>query len=215
MRSPVRLPGQQSKQLAAGEFFRGEHWPGGGRTGWKVRRCVHGHVNQDPGIGTADDWPWPSQDRETSPWRRPGDPLVLVKRSQGRLKTVRPAKPLKPRRDLQVIQFRMIAAAGAYQLIHAGIAALDAAVHDAGWLVPQGRLTAVAGLTGGRRCHDPLNRDTHRSARGAGTAHFTHPPGAGSRSCHYQGPEQRRCYPQTVARRGRYREDTGGQHWDS
>jgi hypothetical protein len=61
----------------------------------------------------------------------------------------------------------------------------------------------VPGLIGGRRCHDPLNRDTHRSARGAGTAHLTHPPGAGSRSCHYQGPEQRRCYPQTVTRRSR------------
>ena len=65
----------------------------------------------------------------------------------------------------------------------------------------QGRLIAVAGLIGGRRCRDPLNRDTHHSARGAGTAHLTHPPGAGSRSCHYRGLEQRRCYPQTVARR--------------
>ena len=30
------------------------------------------------------------------PWRRPGNPLVLVKHSQARLKPVRPAKPLKP-----------------------------------------------------------------------------------------------------------------------
>jgi hypothetical protein len=51
MRSLVRCPVKQSKQLVAGEFFRGERWPGGGRAGWKVRRCVHGHVNQDPGIG--------------------------------------------------------------------------------------------------------------------------------------------------------------------
>lgn len=165
----------------------------------------------DPGIGTADDWPWPSQDRETSPWRRPGDPLVLVKRSQGHRKPVRPAKPLKPRRDLEVIPFPAIAAGGADQLIHAGVTALDAAVHDAGRLVPQGRLTAVAGLTGGRGCHDPLSRDTPRSVRGAGTAHVTHPPGAGSRSCHYQGLEQRRCYSQTVTRRSRKRHSQPGR----
>src|SRR5690242_16151958 len=113
----------------------------------------------DPGgIGTADDWPWPGQDRETSPWRRPGDPLVLVKRSQGHRKPVRPAKPLKPRRDLQVIPFPMIAAGGGDQLIHGGVAALDAAVHDADRLTPQERLTAVARLTG-RGCHGPLSRD--------------------------------------------------------
>ena len=43
----------------------------------------------------------------------------------------------------------MIAAVRADDLIHAGVAALDAAVHDAGRLVPQDRLAAVAGLTGG------------------------------------------------------------------
>src|SRR2546430_17413205 len=82
-------------------------------------------------------------------WRRPGNPLVLVKHSQGRLKPVRPAKPLKPRRDLQVIQIRTIAAAGANQLIHVGVAALDTAVHDADRLAPQDRLAAVTGLAGG------------------------------------------------------------------
>jgi hypothetical protein len=46
-----------------------------------------------------------------------------LKHSQGRLKPVRPAKPLKPRRDLGVIQVRMIAAAGADQLIRVGVAA--------------------------------------------------------------------------------------------
>ena len=40
------------------------------------------------------------------PWRRPGNPLVLVKHSQARLKHVRPAKPLKPRRDRRKIQVR-------------------------------------------------------------------------------------------------------------
>jgi hypothetical protein len=53
----------------------------------------------------------------------------------------------------------MIAAAGADQLIHAGVAALDPAAHDADRLVPQDRLAAVTGLTGGRGCHDPLSRD--------------------------------------------------------
>jgi hypothetical protein len=84
---------------------------------------------------------------------------VLVKHSQGRLKPVRSAKPLKPRRDLGVIQVRMIAAAGADQLIRVGVAALDAAVHDADRLVPQDRLAAVAGLTGGRGCHDGLRHN--------------------------------------------------------
>src|SRR5690348_7913132 len=93
------------------------------------------------------------------PWRRPGDPLVLVKHSQGCLKPVRPAKPLKPQRDLRVIQVRIIAAAGADHLVHAGVAALDTAVHDADRLAPQDRLAAVTRLTGRRRCHDPLSRD--------------------------------------------------------
>jgi len=123
---------------------------------------------------------------------------VLVKQGQGCLEPVRPAKPLKPRRDLGVIQVRTIAAAGADQLIHAGVAALDAAVHDADRLAPQDRLAAVAGLTGGWGCHDVLRHDaqppvtaiggtrcgdadraaswsaTHRRVRGARTAHSTH-----------------------------------------
>src|SRR5690242_21361366 len=92
----------------------------------------------------------------------------------------------------------MIAATGADQLIHVGVAALDTAVDDADRLTPQDRLTAVTGLTGGRRCHDPLSRNaqppvtastgtwcgdsgradsrsaTRRSVRGARTAHSTH-----------------------------------------
>ena len=84
---------------------------------------------------------------------------MLVKHSQGRLKPVRPTKPLKPRRDLRVIQVRTIAAVGADQLIHVGVAALDPAVHDADRLAPQDRLATVTGLTGGQGCHDPLSRD--------------------------------------------------------
>jgi hypothetical protein len=76
---------------------------------------------------------------------------VPVKHSQARLKNVRPAKPLKPRRDLRVIQVQVIAAAGADQLIHVGVAALDTAVHDADRLAAQmDHPAAVAGLTGRR-----------------------------------------------------------------
>jgi hypothetical protein len=119
---------------------------------------------------------------------------VLVKHSQARLKPVRPAKPLKPRRDLRVIQVRMIAAAGADQLKHVGVAALDTAVHDADRLAAQmDQPAAVAGLTGGRGCHNLLRHNvqppitaltgtrygdsrfaTRRIVKGARIAHSTH-----------------------------------------
>jgi hypothetical protein len=105
-------------------------------------------------------------------WRRPGNPLVLVKHGQGRLKPVRPAKPLQPPRDLRVIQVRMIAAAGADQLEHVGVAALDTAVHDADRLVPQDRLAAVAGLTSGRgvtTLSGTMRSHRSRPSRGRGT----------------------------------------------
>ena len=154
------------------------------------------------------------------PWRRPGNPLVLVKHSKGCLKPVRPAKPLKPRRDLRVIQVWMIAAAGADQLIHVGVAALDTAVHDADRLAAQDRIAAVTGLTGGRGCHDLLRHDTQapvtaiagtrcgdsrrtdsrsvtrRRARGARTAHATHRREVGLATT--GGLEQRRCYHHTI-----------------
>jgi hypothetical protein len=63
---------------------------------------------------------------------------------------MRPAKPLKPRRDLGVIQASMIAAAGADKFIHLGVEALGMAVHNADRLVPQERRAAVARLTGER-----------------------------------------------------------------
>ena len=72
-------------------------------------------------------------------------------RGQALLQRVRPAKPPKPRRDLEVIQVGTIAAApGADELIHVVVAALDPAMHDAGRLVPQDRRGAVAGLPGER-----------------------------------------------------------------
>jgi len=120
---------------------------------------------------------------------------VLVIRVQGGLQGAWPAEPLQPRRDLGVIQVRMIAATGADQLEHAGIAAVNAAVHDAGRLTPDECRPAVTRLTGKRSCHDPVRRyaqprvtatgraqcgdgsrtgarpDTVHDVRGLGTAH--------------------------------------------
>jgi hypothetical protein len=73
-----------------------------------------------------------------------------VIRNEGRLQRARAAKPLNPRRDLGVIQVRMIAAGGADELKHAGVAAFETAVHDADRLAPHERRPAVAGLTGKR-----------------------------------------------------------------
>jgi hypothetical protein len=74
-----------------------------------------------------------------------------VIRSQRVIKRARPAKPLKPRRDLGVvIQVRVIAAARAYELEHVCVAVLGTAIDDADRLAPQDRRAAVAGLPGGR-----------------------------------------------------------------
>jgi hypothetical protein len=131
-----------------------------------------------------------------------------VIRSQALLEGARPAKPPKPRRDLEVIQVGTIAAAGADELIHVVVAALDTAVHDAGRLVPQKCRGAVAGLPGERGPGDAVGSGTHRrvtaimgawcgdgrrmcnrsgtghDARGAKTAHSAHrqvvvPPATG------------------------------------
>jgi hypothetical protein len=87
-----------------------------------------------------------------------------VIRSQALLEGARPAKPPKPRRDLEVIQVGTIAAAGADELIHVVVAALDTAVHDAGRLTPQERRGAVAGLPGERGPGDAVGSGTHPRA---------------------------------------------------
>jgi hypothetical protein len=46
----------------------------------------------------------------------------------------------------------MVAAAGADEFEHAGVAAFEAAAHDADRLAPHERRPAVAGLTGKREC---------------------------------------------------------------
>ena len=99
------------------------------------------------------------------------------------------------------------------------------AAHDADRLAPQDRLAAVTGLTGGRGCHDLLSRDAQppvtaiagmrygdsgtdgqpvrypSQGQGHQDCSLNSPPG--SRSCHYRGLEQRRCYHQTITRRAR------------
>jgi hypothetical protein len=81
---------------------------------------------------------------------------VLVVRLYGRLKRVRPAKPLKLRRDLGVIHVWIIATARADELKQAGVAAFDAAVHDADRLAPHECRAAVAGLPDKREGHTDL-----------------------------------------------------------
>jgi hypothetical protein len=87
-----------------------------------------------------------------------------------------------------------VAVAGAEQLIHVAVAALDVTVDDADRLAAQDGPAAVAGLTGGRGYRNFLRHDAQRRAavltatryedngrfairrvvRGARTAHSTH-----------------------------------------
>jgi hypothetical protein len=117
-----------------------------------------------------------------------------VIRGQTLLQRARPAKPLNPRRDLEVIQVWTIAAAGTDEFIHVVVAAMDTAVHDASRLVSEDRQGAVAGLTGawkrvsdvrpgtrprvraftGAQCGDGRRAGTGHDVRGARTAHSTH-----------------------------------------
>jgi len=85
------------------------------------------------------------------PWpNRPGKPEVPVIRSQSLLQRARPAKPLKPRRDLGVIQVRLIATARADELKQSRVTAFETAILDAGLMAPQDRRSVMAGLTCGR-----------------------------------------------------------------
>jgi hypothetical protein len=105
---------------------------------------------------------------------------------------------LKARRDLGVIQVRMVAAAGADELEQPGVAAFEATIGDADRLAPHERRPAVAGLTGRRECHGAAGCDAQprvmemvrarrgddcradsqsgpcHDVRGARTAHTTH-----------------------------------------
>ena len=81
---------------------------------------------------------------------------VLDIHRQALLDRVRPAKVLKPWRDLGVVQVGMIAAAGADDLECVGVAAFHPAVHEAGRLTPQPCWAAVAWLARGRECPGTL-----------------------------------------------------------
>src|SRR6185437_2422065 len=82
---------------------------------------------------------------------------------------------MKPRCDLGVIHVRVIAAARADEFERFGVAAFEAAVHDADRLAPHECRPAVTGLPGEREYHpDPRSIRSHGSGRscrrGAGTA---------------------------------------------
>ena len=66
---------------------------------------------------------------------------------QARLQRARPAKPLKPGRDLGVIEAGVVAAVGADDLEHVGVAAFRLAVHDPDGLASQARRYPVARLS--------------------------------------------------------------------
>jgi hypothetical protein len=85
-----------------------------------------------------------------------GQPEVLLIRGKARPHRVRPADPLKPGRDLGVIQVGVIAALAADELKRAGVAAFHPALHDAGRPAPQGGRAAVAGLTSRRESRQTL-----------------------------------------------------------
>lgn len=82
----------------------------------------------------------------------PGRREVLVIRCRARRKRPRPAEPLKPRRDLEEIQVRIIATAGTDELIRAGVAVFYPAIHEMGRSAPQEGRLAVVRLTGERVC---------------------------------------------------------------
>jgi hypothetical protein len=81
---------------------------------------------------------------------------VLLIRGKARPHRVRPADALKPTRDLGVIQVRVIAALVADEFKRPGVAGFHPARHDVGWLAPQARRVAVAGLASKRKCRKTL-----------------------------------------------------------
>ena len=81
--------------------------------------------------------------------------MLLIRRN-ARPQRVRPTDPLKPRRDLGVIQVRVIAALTTDELKRIGVAAFRPALYDAGGLAPQARRGTVAGLTSRRECRQTL-----------------------------------------------------------
>ena len=73
---------------------------------------------------------------------------VILRKARGQ--RARPAEPLKPGYDLAVIQPGMVAAVGADDLEHVGVAAFRPAVHQPDRLTPQNCPDAVSALASGR-----------------------------------------------------------------
>jgi hypothetical protein len=91
---------------------------------------------------------------------------VLLIGGKARPHRVRPAEPLKPGRDLAVIQVWVIAALAADELKRIGVAAFYPARHDAGRPAPQGRRAAVAGPTRRRERREILVVTARRRVTG-------------------------------------------------
>jgi hypothetical protein len=87
-------------------------------------------------------------------------PEVLLIRRQTRLEHVGPAELLKLRRDLTEIHVRMIAAAGADELKHTGVAAFHPAIDDADRAAAQDGRPAMPGLTRRGERQEDLSADT-------------------------------------------------------
>ena len=99
-----------------------------------------------------------------------GQPEVILIGGEAGPHRVRPADPLKPGRDLGVIQVRVIAALAADEFKRPGVAAFHPALHGAGRLAPHARRPAVAGLASKRKCWTTLIVTARRRTTGIARA---------------------------------------------
>jgi hypothetical protein len=93
---------------------------------------------------------------------------------------------LKLRRDVKEIQVRMIAAAGADELVRAGVAAFHPAIDDTDRAAAQEGRPAMPGLAGQRKPQEDLSADAQprvtlvtRAGRGQADAWDRSQPGPG------------------------------------
>ena len=93
-------------------------------------------------------------------------PEMLLIHGQGHRQHVWPAEPLQQGRDVNEIQVRMIAAAGADQLERIGVAAFVPAVDDTDRAPPNERRPAVPRLAGQREPRKDLSADTQPGITG-------------------------------------------------
>src|SRR5262249_20288755 len=105
-------------------------------------------------------------------------PLVCGNAGRDR---VWPADPLKPRRDLGVIQVWIVTAVAADELKRVGVAAFRLAFHDAGRLAPQNGRPAMPWLITGLHTLPPFaitapGHPLRLAERSCGTRHHTAEP---------------------------------------